>query len=218
MEHLPVMGGTPMANYIGYARVSTESQTVDQQTSAINAFIAANGGTLVTIYVEVISGKSKHKQQLEAAIKHTKKVKGKLLVAKIDRLSRNAIDIFNMLSNVDFISIDNPTMSPLTIKIMAIIAEEEKFLVSARTREKLQELKRQGIELGRNGKVLAEKNKADAMAYAEQHRELLTELNKHMSATQIAKYFNDNNIPTSSGNGKHHPMTIIRTMNRLELI
>jgi DNA invertase Pin-like site-specific DNA recombinase len=138
---------------VSYLRVSTVRQGrsglgLDAQRSAVMAYV---GGIhdLVAEYVEVESGKSNERPQLAKAL-HRAKVSGAtLVIARLDRLSRNAAFLLAMRdSGVNFIAVDMPDANEMTVGIMAIIAEGERKTISSRTREALAAARTRGRVLG----------------------------------------------------------------------
>ena len=78
--------------------------------------------------------------------------KAKLVIAKLDRLSRNVAFIAAMMdSRVEFVACDNPHATRLTLHILAAVAEHEREMIAARTKAALQAAKGRGVRLGRNG-------------------------------------------------------------------
>lgn len=142
----------PMRKIIAYIRVSTKRQGqsglgMDAQQRAVEAYAA--GSTIVRTYTEVESGKRKDRPQLAAAIAHAKLIGAQLVIAKLDRLARNVAFVAALMeSRVDFVCCDNPHASPLTIHILAAIAEDEAKRISQRTRDALAALKARGVKLG----------------------------------------------------------------------
>lgn len=87
---------------------------------------------------------------MQAAIDHAKRIRGTLLIAKLDRLSRNAGFIFALRdSGVDFVCADMPDANTLTIGIFAVLAQHEREVISSRTKAALQAKKTQGARLGK---------------------------------------------------------------------
>ena len=142
-----------MQKYIAYYRVSTKQQGesglgLEAQKTMVKNFLK-NDDVLICEYEEVESGKNNNRPQLLKAIEKSKSEGATLLIAKLDRLSRNAGFIFLLKdSNVDFKCCDMPEANSLTIGIMAVLAQEERELISKRTISALQELKAKGIKLG----------------------------------------------------------------------
>lgn len=143
-----------MKNYIAYYRVSTAKQGqsglgLEAQRNAVRQFVKVEEWILQE-FVEVESGKNNHRPQLLAAIDYAKQKKATLIIAKLDRLSRNAGFIFTLRdSGVDFICADMPEANTLTIGIFAVLAQHERELISSRTKAALQAKKLQGHKLGK---------------------------------------------------------------------
>lgn len=142
-----------MRKYIAYYRVSTQKQGVsglglDAQRSEVARFVE-RGGVLVTEYQDIESGKNNNRPNLIRAIEDCKKQDATLLIAKLDRLSRNASFILTLRdSKIDFVCCDMPDANSITIGIMAILAQEERERTSMRTKVALAELKKRGKRLG----------------------------------------------------------------------
>ena len=138
-------------DYIAYYRTSTKEQNlgITAQQSAVNRFIKP-GDTLIAEYVEQESGKKDKRVQLSSALKHSKEAGATLLIAKLDRLSRNLTFISQLMdSGTKFKCCDMPDANNFTIHIFAALAQQERELISTRTRSALAELKAQGVKLGK---------------------------------------------------------------------
>lgn len=99
---------------------------------------------------EAESGKVNERPELNKAIEHCKKVNALLIIAKLDRLSRNVSFIYMLRdSQVNFVCVDMPDASPVTIGIMAVLAQDERERISQRTKVALAELKLKGVKLGK---------------------------------------------------------------------
>ena len=102
-------------------------------------------------YCEVESGRKSDRPELAKALAHAKRSKAILVVAKMDRLSRNLAFLSALLeSSVEFVSVDNCHANRLTIHILAAIAEHEAKATSTRTKEALQAARARGTKLGSN--------------------------------------------------------------------
>jgi len=140
--------------FVAYFRVSTTKQGIDglgmdAQRNAIRNYL--NGGVwkLLAEFAEVESGKRKDRPELAKAVALCRKEGATLLIAKLDRLARNAAFLLNLRdSGVDFIATDMPHADKFTVGIMALVAEKERDLISQRTRDGLAAARRRGIKLG----------------------------------------------------------------------
>ncbi len=139
--------------YISYYRVSSAKQGnsglgLEAQKSAVDKFLK-NDDVLIAEYQEIESGKLDQRPKLSQAIEHCKITNSTLLIAKLDRLSRNVKFIYMLKeSNINFICADMPDANSLTIGILAVLAQEERKLISKRTRLALAELQKKGVKLG----------------------------------------------------------------------
>lgn len=144
--------------FVGYCRVSTDKQGrsglgLEAQEAAIRAHVAAAGGQLATIYVEVESGRRKDRPQLAKALAHAKRLKAALVIAKLDRLARNLAFIANLMeAGVDFTACDMPSANRLTLHILAAVAEEEARAISERTKAALRARVERDGQWDRNAK------------------------------------------------------------------
>lgn len=142
-----------MDKYISYYRVSTQKQGnsglgIEAQKSAVKNFINSED-VLIDEFTDIESGKKNDRPNLLKAIELCKRHEAILLIAKLDRLSRNAAFIFMLRdSQVRFKCVDMPDANSVTIGIMAVLAQDERERTSQRTKDALTELKRQGKKLG----------------------------------------------------------------------
>jgi DNA invertase Pin-like site-specific DNA recombinase len=138
---------------IAYYRVSTKRQGksglgLDAQRATVLEYAKGNG-PIVAEYTDIESGNNNGRPQLALALKHARGVKGKLVIAKLDRLARNvAFTAALMESGVDFVACDNPHATKFTIHILAAVAELERQQISERTKLALAAAKRRGVKLG----------------------------------------------------------------------
>jgi DNA invertase Pin-like site-specific DNA recombinase len=142
------------ARYIAYERVSTARQGVsrlglDAQRQTIDAFAESRGAEVLARFTEVESGKTADRPELSRAL-HLARVTGAtLVIAKLDRLSRNAAFLLTLRdSGVRFLAVDMPEANDLTVGIMALVAQQEREAISRRTREALAIAKARGVKLG----------------------------------------------------------------------
>lgn len=204
-----------MKNYVAYYRVSTKSQGVSglglqAQQETVKKYIGINGN-LVAEYTEIESGKNDKRIELQKAIEKAKASNAVLIIAKLDRLSRNASFIFKLRdSNVDFLCCDIPDANTMTIGIFALLAQQERELISERTKKALKAKKDNGFKLGKPENFTLESRAKGNTAYHTQAIEnennrraysLIQVLrNQKMSYRSIAEKLNDSGFKTSKGN------------------
>jgi DNA invertase Pin-like site-specific DNA recombinase len=139
--------------YTPYYRVSTQKQGVsglglEAQQAAVRAFVQ-DPAQLLLEFVEIESGKKNRRPQLLAAIAEARRVGSTLLIAKLDRLSRNASFILALRdSGVDFVCCDMPDANTLTVGLFAVLAQHERETISKRTKDALAAKKARGAQLG----------------------------------------------------------------------
>lgn len=140
--------------YVTYFRVSTTKQGVsglgiEAQRAAVNQYLATRPGDVLGEFVEVASGKKNDRPQLQAALRMCRLTGATLLIAKLDRLSRNRSFLMALdESKLDFVCCDMPEANSLTIGFMAIMADYESKLISQRTKAALAVAKARGVTLG----------------------------------------------------------------------
>ncbi len=146
-----------MTRFVAYFRVSTAAQGasglgLEAQREAVRR--AAINGEIIAEFQEVESGTRDDRPQLAAAIKRCKATRAVLLVARLDRLARNLRFITEIMdSGVELMCADLPSVNRLTLQILGAVAEEERRLISERTKGALAAAKARGVKLGgvRNG-------------------------------------------------------------------
>lgn len=214
--------------YVAYYRVSTREQGnsglgLEGQRSAVAGFVK---GVIVAEFTEVESGKNNQRVQLAAAIERAKVERAVLVIAKLDRLSRNASFIFTLRdSGVDFQCVDMPDANTLTIGIFATLAQHERELIGSRTSAALQVKIAQGAVLGKPENMThaaqlkgAASNRRLAMTNPETRKAegLAKRLrkDKHTYA-EIAVELNRFGFKTATGCA-FHPMQVQRILKRSE--
>lgn len=146
------------SRFVSYLRVSTSSQGrsglgLAAQRDAVEAFVAQHGGTLVAEFTEIESGRRDDRPELAKAMKQARLTGARLIVAKMDRLSRSAGFLMNLQeSGVPFVAADLPAMTELMVGVLSLLAREEVRLTSTRTKAALSvartRLAEQGLRLG----------------------------------------------------------------------
>ena len=130
--------------YIAYYRVSSKKQEdsglgLDAQKSTVLNYIKNNGNRIISEFTEVESGRKSDRPQLKRALNLAKERDATLVVARLDRLSRDVhFTTTLMKSRVKFVSCDMPEATNLTIHIFAAIAQDQAEYISKRTKEGLQ--------------------------------------------------------------------------------
>lgn len=219
---------------ISYQRVSTDKQGnsglgLEAQKAAITEYARRNHAKVLHEFVEVESGKRNDRPELNSAL-HLAKITGAtLVIAKLDRLSRNAAFLLTLRdSGVKFVAADMPDANSVTVGILAVIAQHEREAISRRTREALQAAKARGQRLGNpNGAAAlrraAKGNSASVQAIrkkADQHamnlKPVIDSLKNEgiQSLGGIAKQLNERGMLTPLG-GKWHKSSAKNLLLRL---
>jgi DNA invertase Pin-like site-specific DNA recombinase len=206
-----------MKTAIAYVRVSTGKQAksglgLEAQEAALARFAEAEGYKLLQTFEEVETGKGAdaldRRPQLAAALKAAKKAKAPIIVAKLDRLSRDVHFISGLMSHrTPFIVAElGADADPFMLHLYAALAEKERRLISQRTKDALAAKKAQGVKLGGlNAKGIA--NAAEAKARAVALAPVLDELRKSglTSLRAIAAELSARGIKTAQGGQWHAP-------------
>jgi len=201
-----------MERYVAYMRVSTERQGrsglgLAAQRKLIAEFVEGHG-ELHGEFIEVQSGRKANREVLWQAIREAQKQKAKLVIARLDRFSRSVSFIAQVMEQgIGLTVAEMPTATDFQLHIFAALAQEERRLISVRTKAALLEAKRQGKALGLNGMVLAEKRKKEAREFAEPIWEQYLSKWQGLSYSEIARRLNGEGVPTRGG-GKWYPQTV----------
>src|SRR5919112_422238 len=140
--------------FVAYYRVSTERQGrsglgLAAQRKAVEDFLNGGNWRLVAEFTEIESGKHSDHPALAKAFQACRLRRAKLVIAKLDRLSRDAHFLLGLeKAGVDFVAADMPTANRLTVGIMAMVADEERRMISKRTKEALAAAKARSVTLG----------------------------------------------------------------------
>jgi DNA invertase Pin-like site-specific DNA recombinase len=229
-----------MTNAVGYIRVSTTSQGrsglgLEAQRAAIAQFAKSEGLEVSAVFEEVETGSGsdalERRPKLAAALQAARKAKAPILVAKLDRLSRDVHFISGlMVHGVEFVVCDLGRQSdPFVLHLYAALAEKERTLIAARTTAGLKAAKRRGTKLGMDGKSKAE-GRAIAALGAEANRNAALQrlkdlkLDKHIpdalagnrSFRGAAEWLNERGI-ASPGGGRWHAPSLLKAVKRLGL-
>jgi DNA invertase Pin-like site-specific DNA recombinase len=218
--------------FVSYLRVSTARQGlsglgVDAQRSSVKDYLSGTKSNLIGEFVEVESGRNTNRSELTKALGMCRIHGATLVVAKLDRLSRNAHFLLGLKeSGVEFVCCDMPSANRLTVGIMAMVAEEEARLISVRTKSALAVAKERGVKLG-TPNLTPERSALGAVASArtrsEKARQRARDLTPFLSALQgegvhrpseIARRFNEEGIPTARG-GQWSVIQVQRLLTRV---
>ena len=220
------LGPPAPRRFVAYLRVSTDRQGrsglgLEAQREAVARFVAGSGGQVIAEHVEVESGKNNARPKLAEAMAACRAMRATLLVAKLDRLSRNLAFLANLMeAKADFVCCDNPHATPFTLHILAAVAEHERGMISARTKAALAAAKARGVKLG-NPELRAGSPEVVAAARAAHTEQALAralavlpfiDAARRAGATslrEIATAMTARGIRTPSGRGRWHPATVL---------
>jgi DNA invertase Pin-like site-specific DNA recombinase len=213
-----------MHSIISYNRVSTQKQGrsglgLEAQRTANAQFVEREGYTIAAEFTEVETGKGsdalERRPQLAAALAEAKRRKCSIVVAKLDRLSRDVHFISGLMTQkVPFIVAElGPDVDPFMLHIYAALAEKERRNISARTKAALAAARARGVQLGNPKQARANKREADR--YAKALRPVLVEL-RHLPVEKIADELTKRKVATPRG-GRWHGRTVGRLLDRLDL-
>lgn len=215
--------------FVGYYRVSTRHQGLDglgmeAQKRSVAAYLNGGNWVLLAEFSEVETGKKRERPELQKAISLCLKEGATLLIAKLDRLARNAAFLLNLMeSGVKFRAVDMPTADNFTIGILAMVAEKEALDISVRTKAGLMSARNRGAKLGnpnitaagiagRKARTIAAKD------FAEKLRPVFDELKKaHVKSLRgFAECLNRRGFKTAHGK-LFAPQTVRNILKLLEM-
>jgi DNA invertase Pin-like site-specific DNA recombinase len=218
---------------VAYLRVSTQQQGrsglgQEAQRQSIREFAARKGFELEAEYVEVETGKGSdalsRRPQLAAALKAARKSRAHVLVAKLDRLSRDVHFISGLMSQrVPFIVAElGPDVDPFVLHLYAALSEKERALISQRTKAALQAAKARGVQLGNRTNLDAARiksatsNRRIAREHAERVYPIIRSyLKEGISLRQVANRLNQQGIATARG-GQWQAVQVSQIIKRME--
>lgn len=211
---------------VAYIRVSTQAQGrsglgIEAQREAIARFAAAEGVTIIAEHVEIETGKGSdaidRRPELAAALSGARKAKCPVIVAKLDRLSRDVAFIAGLMAQrVPFVVAElGADADPFMLHLYAALAEKERSLISQRTKAALQAKKAQGVKLGNRtnlAEATAKGNEANRLAADRFAATVLPIVEKIRASgivgvTAIAAELNGRGVRTARG-GDWHPSTV----------
>lgn len=192
------------------------------QTETVRNFVNRKGGEIIEEVYEVESGgkTDRERPELARALALCKKQSATLVVAKLDRLSRNASFLLSLQSaNVDFVCCDCENVDRFTVGILALVAQRERELISERTKAALAAVKRRGVKLGtktpaRQVELMVEASRKAKADFLKTVRPIVEEIRATGVSTlqEIADCLNRRGIATRMGKGTWHPSTVRSVM------
>lgn len=222
---------------VAYERVSTSRQGrsglgMEAQRTAIDNFAETRNAEVLARFTEVESGGRNDRPELDAALTLARLTGSTLVIAKLDRLSRNAAFLLTLqASGVRFLACDMPEANDLTVGIMALVAQQEREAISRRTKEALAAAKARGVKLGnpngaaalrrakKGGGALRQMVAKNADDFARTLAPVLADLQANGITTlrATAAELNARGIQTRRG-GLWHVSTVRNLMARIETI
>jgi len=203
-------------NYVSYLRQSTKKQSLSNLgIEAQREIIQKHLGQIQPIaeFVETESGKKTDRPKLAEALELCRKTKSTLIVAKLDRLSRNVAFTSKLLeSDVEIKFCDFPEANRLVLHIIASIAEYEAGLISTRTKQALKAKKARGVSLGKPENLVNNLGKAITKSNLTNRQKALDNDNNRraiamlkvmatqdLSLSEMARRLNEEGFVTSQG-------------------
>lgn len=218
-----------MKKIVAYFRVSTKKQGksglgLDAQKEIVRKKTEEIGGCIVAEHTDIESGKKNNRVELLKAIDAAKKENATLMIAKLDRLSRDVEFIFRLKnSGVDFFCCDIPEVNTLSLGVFASFAQYERERIVSRIKDALKAKKDRGFKLG-NPKNLTKKARENSLeSRRKSNKRIIDNIknvvyvqslrSKGLSIRQIVSYANDSGRKTIRGK-----KFCIATVQRLLLI
>lgn len=206
--------------YVAYYRVSTLQQGrsglgLDAQRSDVMKY---TNGSVVYEYTDIESGKNNNRPELLKAIEHAKRLDCHLVIAKLDRLSRNSVFIGQLMeSRVKFVCCDMPEADEFTIHIFAALAQKERKMISERTKNALEAAKKRGVKLGNPQADSVFMNRMRGMRKPKEYNKtvmfIINQLRPTHSFEQIATELNSQGFKTFHGK-EYSATTVFRMFGR----
>ncbi len=227
------MSPTP-PRYVAYERVSTARQGqsglgLEAQRKTIEDFAAGRNAMVIARFTEIESGRKNDRPELAKSLHHAKVTGGTLVIAKLDRLSRNAAFLLALRdSGVRFLACDMPEANDLTVGIMALVAQVEREAISKRTTEALAAAKARGVRLGnpngaaalrrasKGGAALRAAVSTNAQAFADDLAPVIAAIRTdgHVTLRAIASELNRRGMMTRRG-GLWHVSSVKNLLEQL---
>jgi DNA invertase Pin-like site-specific DNA recombinase len=219
--------------FVAYYRVSTAKQGrsglgLEAQREAVRTFLNGGDWRLLAEFTEVESGKRSDRAELAKALQACRVYGARLVIAKLDRLSRDAHFLLGLQkAGVPFVAADMPEANEMVVGIMAVVAQAERKMISARTKSALAAAKARGVKLGgHRGATISDatRNRGNA-ARAAKARSFAADLSVAIetvraetgatSAGAIAKELTGRGVPTRSGKTQWQAVQVQRILQRM---
>lgn len=224
-----------MTKAVAYYRVSTDKQGrsglgMEAQQAAVEALCNDRAWAIIAPpFQEVESGKRDDRPELLKAIERCRQTGATLVVAKLDRLSRNVAFLATLQdSGIKFVAADMPEANELTVHIMAAVAQAERKMISQRTKDALAAVKARGTRLGNPQGIASFKGRSGSAAgvaslrlKADEHANLLAPVIErlqregHLSLGAISRQLNQEGMRTPRG-AQWHASSVRNLLARLE--
>lgn len=213
-----------MKKTVAYYRVSTNRQGesglgLEVQQDAVHLFLKKKKLKLTKEFTEIESGKKNIRPVLKEALEYCRKNDALLIIAKLDRLGRNVAFISSLMeSRVAFVAVDNPEANHLILHILAAFAQYEREQISIRTKSALQMAKRRGVKLGKNGSVLAAKNKKDSLVFSKKLKPIIEAMKRQgfITIRSLTDELNKQKIATFRPGCRWHKSTVYNLLSKLQ--
>ena len=216
--------------FVAYYRVSTTKQGksglgLAAQEHATESYLERVEGELIGAFTDVESGSKDNRPELQKALRECRLTGATLLIAKLDRLSRNRRFLMELSdSSTDFVCCDMPEANNFTVGLLACLADYERQLISERTKAALQVAKSKGVKLGNPNLHLVRNTNTKAAVLARSKsaqnrnselRQVIKEIQGSSSVPltlrQIANHLNKAGY-TSSRGGEFYPTSVQRIL------
>ncbi len=221
--------------FVAYYRVSTARQGqsglgLDAQRDTVFTYLNGGRWNLKAEFTEVESGAHNERPELARALKACRVYGATLIVAKLDRLSRDARFLMNLkATGVRFLIAEMPEANELTVDLFSILAEHERRVISGRTKAALAAAKRRGVKLGGNAERISRSatlrgagaSAAVRTARAEERARDLASIVAQVRASgaqslrDIARELNQRGIPAPRG-GEWAAPQVARILSRMD--
>lgn len=222
---------THIGKFVAYYRVSTDRQGksglgLDAQRERVVSFLNGGNWSLIGEFTEVESGRLNERPALAQAVKLCKKEKATLVVATLDRLTRDLAFGATLLNDtkVRFVCADFPEASREMLQMRMVFAEWEARKIGERTKAALAELKKKGKKLGSPHPEIGSKvgtkvlqDKADL--YAERVAPVVREIISKSGAKtlrEIAAALTARGIDTPRGNSEWGATQVSNLLKRIQ--